>query len=117
VNEKAIVFSLEATISLLALLVIVSITPVFEGEGMTELLLLQKENDLLKVWAKQGIPEKNKMIQDFLFVFPGQRGKIVVNEREIFIGEKKQGSNAIASKIIFFSRSLEKIEVVLIVFY
>lgn len=109
-------FSLEAAISLLALaIIVISASGFTSQESMIEIIILQKENDLLKVWAKQGIPEEKKVVQDFLFVFPEQSGKIIVNGKEVWIGEEKE--QAISSRIVFFSPNLEKTEITLIVFY
>jgi hypothetical protein len=116
VDEKAVVFSLEAAISLIALLAIITAAARFTGqESLMEIILLQKEDDLLKAWAKQGILEEEKMVEDFLFVFPEHSGRIIVNKKEIILGEEK--GRAISSSITLFSSSLEKTEITLIVFY
>ncbi len=115
-GEKGIAFSFEAALSLifLALIIIYSGNQEQE-ESSAEILILQKSNDLLKIWAKQGIPGEKEMAEDFLLAFPQHYGKIIINKKETKIG--REGKQAISTGFSFFSANLEKKEITLIVFY
>lgn len=115
--NKGFFLSLEAAVSLLALasIIVAAMPQAEEEESLKEIIILQKENDLLKAWAKKASFEENEMLSDFQLAFPEQSGKIILNGGEIQIGEKKQ--NAIASRMVFFQKNMEKTEITLIVFY
>lgn len=112
--KKAFVFSLEATLSLvfLAGILLVQIPPV--EKDLHGLAVFQKENDLLKIWAKQQKFSLEQMKKDFEFAFPNVSYELAVNEEKIFSGEKTK--KAIASEMIFFDSELNKITVSVSVF-
>jgi len=88
VKNNAFVFSTDA---ILALLVLLSFSFVFlentnYDAGIPDLIVLQKENDLLKVWCKQGTLGLDEMASDFSFVFPNAGGKVSLNGTEITVG-------------------------------
>lgn len=108
--------SLEAILSLLLLAGIASMASFeHQNNSLNELLLLQKENDLLKVWVKEKTFDLNGMKSDFEFVFPQKSGKIFLNGGEISIG-KSIGKKAVSSNAVFFSKNLEKTVLRVIVF-
>lgn len=113
---KGFYLSLEAIISLLLLsALIVMQTPEQEtNTGLKELVILQKENDLLRVWLIQGSFNEKEMVEDFQFVFPNANGKITVDGKEIVIG--KQEKNTVASSTLFFDNIMAMHSIKLSVF-
>ena len=114
VQNRAFVFSLEAALSLVLLAGILVMQAPAEKKDLRELLVFQKENDLLKLWAKQQKFSLEEMRKDFVFAFPNSSGEITVNEKALLIG-KKTGT-AISSEITFFGSEMEKISVSVSVF-
>lgn len=99
--NKAFVFSAEAIVALLLIASIAAIPPQKHETNLIELLLLQKENDLLKVWAKEKT-SIDEMKSDFEFVFYGKSGKAAINETEAFFG-KQNCKKEISSNATYFS--------------
>ena len=112
--RKGFYLSLEAGISLLILVfILVAAIGVGNNTDLKELYILQKENDLLKMWAKEGISEKG-MVSDFEFAFSGSCGFLEID------GKKSGGNclgNSVASSAIFVDENLQKRKVTLNVFY
>lgn len=114
-NAKGLYASVEAMLSLLLLVAVLLSIQETEEPSLENLYLLQKENDLLKLWVKNGIPPKEEMVADFALVFPGKSGEIRVNESIISVGNYK-GNEAMASEILFIDSQLNKTRVALLVF-
>jgi hypothetical protein len=106
--------SIEAALSLLVLTAVILSTPNAESPGLQDLLILQKEHDLMRIWAREGIPEINEMKSDFKFAFGNKGGKIEVNGRVVLIGPESK--EAISAQMDFFDWNLGKRKVVLTVF-
>ncbi len=107
--------SIEALVSM-ALLGLLLAMPLQESRAsLLDLHIFKKENDLLLLWAKQydSLGEE-KMLQDFLFAFPGKSGEIFFDGKRTAIG--KQGQESIASEAIFFDRQMKRHEIRLVVF-
>ncbi len=93
--ERGQVFSLEALLAFLVLvLVILSLQPA-RYEDLTRLYFLQEEHDLLTVWLAEGSFDSARMVQSFQRVFPGRAGAIEVNGAFIPIGAPAPGSTAL----------------------
>jgi hypothetical protein len=114
VNYKGISPSLEAALSLLVLVAIILSTPSAESPGLQNLLILQKEHDLMRIWARGGLPEIEEMASDFKFAFGNRSGKINVNGRVVSIGPESK--EAISAQMDFFDWNLGRKKVVLTVF-
>jgi hypothetical protein len=115
VNGSGAYFSIEALLSLFILLAAALLMPGPRAPSMQELHLLQKEHDLLKVWAKKGVPPIEEMANDFELAFPKKSGEISVNGRTVKIG-KTGGEKAVSSEMLFFDSGMEKTRVSLRVF-
>jgi hypothetical protein len=96
-NEHALAIAIEAIFALLLAATIASF-PIQENNNakVEELLILQKENDLLKVWLQQQTLQEKELLSDFEFVFPNRTGTISVAGKKIEI--KK--NNTFFQKII-----------------
>lgn len=106
--------SMEALLSLLLLAAMLLTVREAKGPSLENLYILQKENDLLKLWAKEGIPAGEEMTGDFELAFPGRGGEIRVNDIIIPIGDSSK--EAVSSEILFIDSHLNKTKVVLAVF-
>jgi len=115
VNSNGFWLSVEA-IACLALLGLLLVTGVpVERQGLLDLHLFKKENDLLLAWAKgfDGLTEL-EMRQMFSEAFPGKAGEIFVGRKRIVVG--KPGKESVATSAKFFGKGLELHELRLVVF-
>lgn len=109
------VFSTEAGFSLIAMAIVLAGIQAVEKESLSELLVMQKEHDLIKVWAKQEIPKEEDMEMDFIAAFPGSSGAIAVNGKKTLIGEQK--GKAITTSAKWLEKNLEETEISLTVLH
>jgi len=109
--NKGIVFSFEALIALLFFALILMGLPFGETNSLKELILLQQENDLLKVWSVN-FPNESEMVQDTSLLF---------DNFELFFDEKKihsgNGKNSIASEAILIDNDLIERKVRIVVYF
>ena len=113
---KGFYLSTDAILSLLLLSALLAAQAPLEAADVSlrELYVLQKENDLLRLWMVEGAFNENAMQRDFAFVFPGSSGKIVIDGREILVGKK--GEEGTASSLLFFDSGMHGHRIGLIVF-
>ena len=86
-NHRGIYLTFEAMLSLLILFAIISIPLQNELQGLNELHILQKENDLLKAWLSKRDFDLDEMKMDFEFVFPNSSGEIDIGNERIAVGK------------------------------
>ncbi len=107
---KGFTFTLEALISLMLLVMIISI-PIEENKNdLEKIYVLQKENDLIKVWIKTKNFDEKELEKDFKKMFPFQKGEIIINGKKTEIKGKK-GENEIKSNGFYYENELKKISV------
>ncbi len=100
--RRGIVFCFEALIALLLFGTILITIPSIKENSLKELLIIQQENDLLRVWSVD-FPEQYEMISDT---------KIMFDNFELFLDEEKiyqngiVGENSIASEGIIVDNFL-----------
>ncbi|MDD3084087.1 MAG: hypothetical protein PHP82_03630 [Candidatus ainarchaeum sp.] len=111
-NKKGFIISLEASFSLLMFsLILISISfPI--NESFKELIIVQQENDLLKIWSKK-FPTEEEIIQDTKMLF--QNASIFLDEKEIIIGKKCSG-NSLANEAMIFDNQLNEKNIRIIVY-
>ena len=116
-NRKAFFLSIEAGISLLVLALVI-IAPFGQQQpDLDELHLLQKEHDLLLLWARERAGAE-QVQKDFSFVFPSLSGEAQLNGEKIKLGTyEKNFSRKSAAAILFLSDFLELEELRLTVFH
>ena len=107
--------SFEAMLSLLVLVAIIVSIPETEQPSMQNLYILQKEHDLLKVWAKQGLHPMEEMVSDTKFAFPNKSFEIRANDKAKRFGESS-GEERVSASLLFFDSKMQKTEVTLVVF-
>ncbi|MEW6294801.1 MAG: hypothetical protein AB1467_00715 [Candidatus Diapherotrites archaeon] len=118
-NEKAAYFSLEVLLSFILLIGIIAF-PVHRSEaGTDELVLVQKEHDLIKVWVKERNFSKEEIEKDFLQNFPSNAGLIEFEGRKIFVNSKHLNlkGQKVSVKGFYLDDSLKVQELRLTVFY
>jgi hypothetical protein len=110
--EKGFIISFEAVIAIIFFSLMLTSISFPKHESLKELIVLQQENDLLKIWSKN-FPTENEIINDTKEFF--DNAKIIVNEKEILIGKKCFG-NTVASQAEMFDKQLKKNKVELIIY-
>lgn len=104
-NCNGIHLTLEALLSLILLVLFISV-PFYSGEKngkkLDGLYIIQKENDLLKVWMQEKELNEDVLKEDFEFVFPENNGVIEINGKKLGIGKSFGTKEVISSKASFF---------------
>ncbi len=111
-NKKGFVISLEAGFSLIMFSLLLLSISFPKNESFKELIILQQENDLLKVWSKQ-FPTETDILNDSQKMF--ENASIIVNEKEFQIGKKCFGNN-VSSSAEIFDNQLNKKSIRIIVY-
>jgi hypothetical protein len=112
VKQKGFVFSFEATISILLLLLMLFYLPETKSNSLKELLALEEANDLLRVWSITGINE-SEMALDLNTLF-GTRAGLEINERIIVKGNAK--NNSVSTEGIILNQELKEEKIRITVF-
>jgi len=110
--KKGIVFSFESFIALLFFVTILLSMNYETNNSLKELLILEQENDLLKIWSIN-FPSTSEMITD---------SKLLFNNFELFLDEikiygKKLGENGIGNETIIVDDNLIERKVRIIVYF
>lgn len=104
-NESAFVFTIEAVLALLAVAAIAGFPVQTEKTDLFELLLLQKENDLLKIWLSESELKESELVSDFNFVFPLLNGHIEIDGKKTEINNSEaKTQNSVSSGALFYSK-------------
>ena len=89
-NQRGFVFTLESTIAILVFSLLLLTISFPASNSMTELLVIQQANDLLKVWSVT-YPSNNEIVFDTRELF-GSNASVSVNGIKVFsntcFGEK-----------------------------
>jgi len=85
VRAEGFLFSLEALLALLlfALLLLSFPKALFQKTSLEELYVLQKADDLLKVWSVERNFSKEELLSDIAFVFPGNCVELLVDGKAL----------------------------------
>ena len=110
--KKGIVFSFEALIALLFFATILITLHFGETNSLKELLVLQQENDLLKVWSSD-FPNEEQMIIDTQMVF--ENFELFIDGKK-FYGTKLE-KNSIASEATIVDDYLIERKVSIVVYF
>lgn len=113
------VFTMESSISAMLFAVVAfSALGLFcfsEGPRTEELIILQKEHDLLKIWLLER-PPKEEMVNDAKEMF-GERFSLIIDGKKVFDGNiGRENSNAISSKLLILDKNLKETEIILIAY-
>ncbi|MFH1663681.1 MAG: hypothetical protein ABH986_02645 [archaeon] len=101
VKEKGFSFTFEAALSMIILVIIISIPVQSEPGKLEKIYVLQKENDLIKVWVKEKEFNENEMKKDFREMFLSEKGEITVEGKKIGI-DGKTGNTIIKSSGFYY---------------
>ena len=110
-NRRGFIFSLEAALSLLLMALMFLSIPQAKPVSMKELLIVQQENDLLKVWGASGFDEASART-DVAALF-GTNAELFVGNSLPAQGKEKEG---IASEAILLNGGLLEVKVWVIVY-
>lgn len=115
-SKRGFAISLEALVSLFAFFLLLSAIPqTAQSQSLEELYLLQKSNDLLKVWALKHELSRPELLSDIAFVFP--ENCVVLKQNSIALNSCKPTNAFISSKARIFDDFLNLQEIELIVYY
>lgn len=112
--NNGFVFSLEALLSLLLLASILLVPQIQYENRLSELLIFQKENDLLKIWGAQQKFSLDEMRMDFELAFPEKNGEIRIGLESELVGGK--GKKAVCSEALFFTEEMSFTNISICVF-
>jgi len=107
IKEKGFNFTLEALISLMILIAVISVPIEKNSADLEKIYVLQKENDLIKVWIKTKKFDEKEMKEDFKKMFLFQKGEIIVKEKKIEINGEK-GLNELKTNGFYFEKEQVK---------
>jgi len=112
-SKKGAIFSLEATISILCLAMLLTTVNYTEKQSNQELLITQQANDLLRVWSTQ-YENENTMIEDTKIIF-GEKAELYINNKKIF--SAAQEKNSISTEGIILNQMLQENTIRIVVYY
>lgn len=116
--SRGFAISFEALISLFAFFLLLSTIHAggsTQAQSLKELYLLQKSNDLLKVWALKHDFSSEELLSDLAFVFP--ENCVVLKQNKIPLNSCKATGSFISAKAKIFDSFLNLQEIELIVYY
>ncbi len=116
--KSGFVLSLEATLSLLivASISILALSPAQKPDSLAELLILQKEHDLLKLWLKTRCSDAD-MIRQAKELFSGQEFELEINGIKVFTSYSGGSKTAISAEVFIVDEGLNMKKVKLTVFH
>ncbi len=110
-NKKAFALTIEAILALLAVAAIASFPMQPQKTDLLELLVLQKENDLLKIWLGERELGEKELASDFEFAFPQLDGAIEFNGKKIEIKKfDYKTERKISSSALFYLENENLVE-------
>ena len=110
-NLKGFIISFEAIFSILLFLLIILTINFNTTNNLQDLLILQQENDLLKVWSIN-YPTIPEIIFDTKLMF--DNASVFLDEKEIL---KSNGKQSISSEAIILDNSLKEHKIRIVVYF
>lgn len=114
IKNKGFVFTFEAIFALLLFALMLFSIPIQDNSNLKELLIIQKANDLLRVWS-QDYPNEMEMIIDTKTVFQNT-AKVKINDKEL-VNFTCSKVNQIATEGILLDDLLIENKITIIVCY
>jgi len=117
-SKRAFIFSLDATLCLVIVAVVIIATFISIANirlNQHDLLILQKEHDLLKHWLKTRASE-NEMIEQANALLANESFTIEINDKKVFSSGDTASNKAISSSAFIFDEELNVKKVKLTVF-
>jgi hypothetical protein len=116
INQKGIAFSIEFSIALILIVIILTFSPQIKETTFESALISSQIKDLLTVWAKEKQTNSNEMLSDAEFIL-GKR-KIIIELNENIIENNLIKTNKITSQEInYYNNKYNKIKVKITVFH
>ncbi|MCD6246995.1 MAG: hypothetical protein J7J87_00990 [Candidatus Diapherotrites archaeon] len=107
-DKRAFVLSLDATLCLVIVAVVIIATLISIANiklNQHELLILQKEHDLLKHWVKTRASE-DEMIEQANALLANENFTIEINDKKVFSSGDTASNKAISSTAFIFDEEL-----------
>ena len=109
-NEKALYFSIEAIVSLLAIVAIIQLHSPANESNFNELYQMQKENDLIRAWIIVNERNEEQIVQDFRLLFGEKKGLIEFDGKAIETKPTENYSSSVAVEGVYWeNHELKKI--------
>ena len=112
-SPKGYIFTLEAGVSILLFMLMLSTLPQVRSESTKELALVQQANDLLRVWSAKETSEQ-EMVEDTKLVF-GKSTELWINQKQTLIGQIK--NNSISTEGILLNAQLQEQKVKITIYF
>ncbi|MCX8190040.1 MAG: hypothetical protein N3F05_02310 [Candidatus Diapherotrites archaeon] len=113
---KGYIFTMDSSVSamLFAVIAFFALSSIYFSEApkADELIILQKEHDMLKIWLLER-PSKEIMVNKAKEIF-GDSFSLTIDGKRVF-DCSKSCRNAISSKLIALDKNLEETEIILTV--
>ena len=110
-NLKGFIISFETIFSILLFLLIILTINFPDQDNFKDLLLLQQENDLLKVWSAN-YPTNQEIVTDTMLMF--DHVSVFLDEKEIL---KSNGNQSISSEAVILDNSLNEHKFRIVVYF
>lgn len=112
-SKKGFVFTLEASVSFLIFCLVCINFVSTQNFSFSELIILQQENDLLKVWSIN-YPREEEAINDCKLLL-GDFFELKINGKLIY--SKKKMGNSISSSAVLLSENLSEVKFEITTYY
>jgi hypothetical protein len=112
-SKKGFVFTLEACISFLIFCFVCINLASTQNFSFSELIVLQQENDLLKVWSIN-YPSDQDAINDCKLLL-GEFFELKIGERIVY--SKKKSENSVASSAVLLNENLYEVHFEITAYY
>jgi len=100
---------MDAAISLLLFSAAVISMQVPVEKSLSDLYVLQREDDLLKIWGREARFDGVEMLSDFKFVFPKSGGFVDAGGNVLWIsGNAEACKNILVSEAFFLDENLKR---------
>jgi len=117
-DKAGFIFSVDSTIALLTIAasaaMVFYLLAALKQPRIEELLILQKEHDLMKHWLLQS-PFEQEMIEQAEKLF-GKNFSLEIDGKNFFANSNSDFKNSISSKLLLIDRDLKVQEIVLTVY-
>lgn len=115
-NKKGINFSIEFTIALILIILILSFTPQIKQNSFETTIIGSQIKDLLTVWAKEKETNLTEMLSDAEFIL-GKRKIIIELNKMKTENEFIKTNKIISNQINYYDKEFNKIKIKISVFH
>ncbi len=95
---KGFCFSLDAALGFLSVVFLVSVFSFPKTPEFDSVVVLQKADDLLKVWVAEDEWQETELIKDFQMFFPLQGGELFIGGKKLVLRESSSKKRAVVAR-------------------